>query len=104
MIHLDKNFAICIEAKFESGEGHYPGSIGDKKIFNKRQLLYVGQMELQKYMMEDLLGINTDYILLVNKKEQSETHKNVSWKEMFRCLDLGDLPQFAQEMVKSVSG
>ena len=103
VVHLDKNFAICIEAKFESGEGHYPGSSGDKQIFNKRQLTYIGQMELQKYMMEELLGINTDFILLVNKKERSKTHKIVSWKEMFRCLDLGDLPLFAQEMVRSVS-
>ena len=34
VIHLDKNTALCIEAKYESGEGQYPGSKKDQIIFN----------------------------------------------------------------------
>ena len=78
VIHLDKDRAICIEAKYEAGEGSYPASNADKAIFKERGIPYVGQMELQKYMMEELLGVKTDFMFLVFKKEKSETHKVVS--------------------------
>jgi len=52
VIHLDKNRAICIEAKYESSEGQYPAYEREKSIFHERGLHYVGQMDLQKYMME----------------------------------------------------
>lgn len=105
VIHLDKNTAICIEAKYESGEGFYPSSDRERAIFKEREIKkYVGQMELQKYMMEDLLGIKTDFMFLVSKKEKSETHKIVSWAEAFSCLNMDGMPNFALQMVKKISG
>ncbi len=103
VIQLDKNTAICIEAKYESSEGSYPSSDREKTIFNERHLTYVGQMELQKYMMEDLLGIRTDFLFLVSKEEISRTHKVMSWAEAFGCLDLEGMPNFALQMVNNVS-
>lgn len=103
VIHLDKDRAVCIEAKYESGEGSYPASDIEKMIFKKRGIPYVGQMELQKYMMEELLGVKTDFIFLVFWKEKSVTHKVLSWAETFRSLDMGDMPPFAIEMVKRIS-
>ena len=102
MIHLDKDRAICIEAKYESTEGEYPGQGKDKEIFTARKLTNVKQMELQKYMMEDLLGIETDLISLVFKRKQSETHKALTWAEAFQCVDLKNLPKFARDMLKNV--
>jgi hypothetical protein len=103
VIHLDKNRAICIEAKYESGEGQYPGAERDKAIFTRRGIPYVGQMELQKYMMEELLGVQTDFVFLVYKKSKSETHQVVTWREVFDCLDTSNLPTFAQTMIQNVS-
>jgi hypothetical protein len=103
VIHLDKNSAICIEAKYKSGEGSYPSSETDKAIFRERGIPSVGQMELQKYMMEELLGVRTDLMFLVFKKEKSETHTVVSWAEAFGCLDLGEMPFFAMEMARRIS-
>lgn len=103
MIHLDKDRAICIEAKYESGEGSYPVSDVEKSIFLKRGINFVKQTELQKYMMEDLLGVKTDFLFLVFKKEQSKTHKITTWSEAFRSLDLRELPEFAIEMVNKIS-
>lgn len=103
VIHLDKDHAICIEAKFESGEGLYPSSNAEKNIFKERGVPYVGQMELQKYMMENLLGVKTNFIFLVYKKQKSETHKVVSWADAFGCLDLSDMPRFAVKMVEKIS-
>ena len=103
VIHLDKNSALCIEAKYESGEGSYPSSELEKTIFHERGLDYVGQMELQKYMMEELLGVKTQFVFLVFKKEKSETHKVVSWAEVFNCLDMSQMPNFAMQMVQNIS-
>jgi len=103
VIHLDKDHAICIEAKYEAVEGSYPVSLAEKKIFSNRGLGYVGQMELQKYMMENLLGINTKFIFLVFKKESSKTHKVISWEEAFGSVDIQSLPQFAKNMVFKIS-
>lgn len=102
VIHLDKNRSICIEAKYESGEGSYPVSDLETKIFKDRQINKVGQMELQKYMMEELLGIETDFLFLVYKKEKSETHKVISWVEAFEILDIESMPVFAKEMIKNI--
>ena len=104
VIHLDKDRAICIEAKYESGEGSYPATETDKAIFNERGITYVGQMELQKYMMQELLGIKTDFMFLVFKKETSDSHKVISWGEAFGCLDMSEMPPFALEMAKRISG
>jgi hypothetical protein len=104
VIHLDKDHAICIEAKYESGEGSYPGSDMEKSIFKNRGIEYVGQMELQKYMMEELLGVKTDFMLLVFKKKKSETHKVVSWMEAFGSIDMDEMPGFAVEMARKISG
>ena len=101
VIHLDKFHAICIEEKLESMESWYPRG-SDRKIFYSRGLPFVGQLELQKYMMEDLLGIETEFLLLTNRQKRINTHKIVSWKEIFNCLDLSDLPNFAKEVINRV--
>jgi hypothetical protein len=103
VVHLDKDTAICIEAKYESSEGAYPSSETEKAIFKDRGIKYVGQMELQKYMMNDLLGIKTDFMFLVYKKESSSTHKVISWAEAFGCLDMNGMPAFAIEMAEKIS-
>jgi hypothetical protein len=103
VVQLDKNHAICIEAKYVSGEGVYPASNNEKTIFKDRELQYVGQMELQKYMMEKLLGIKTDFMFLVYKKEKSETHKIVSWAEAFGAIDMDGMPEFALQMANNIS-
>jgi hypothetical protein len=103
VIHLEKNAAICIEAKHESKEGSYPSKSSEKSIFKERGLDHVGQAELQKYMMEDLIGIETDFILLVSDQTESQTHKVVTWNEAFAGLEMAGMPPFAIDMAKRIS-
>jgi hypothetical protein len=103
VIQLDRDTAICIEAKHTSSEGSYPSSSEDKEIFRNRELRSVGQMELQKYMMEELIGIEAKFIFLVSKPQKSSTHQVVTWHEAFSSLDMSETPHFAAEMVRSVS-
>lgn len=100
VIHTTHNTAICIEAKFESGEGKYPSNDFEKEIFYKRGLELVGQLSIQKKIMKELLGIDTEYIFLVQKKSETETHKVWTWKEAFANLDTSNCPYFIKEWLK----
>ena len=64
---------------------------------------FVKQTELQKYMMVNLLGIETDFRFLVFNKKTSATHQVMTWAEAFGCMNLKYLPDFTKEMVKRIS-
>ncbi len=103
VFEIGRDRAICIEIKYESGEGQYPTNPKEKEIFRRRGIPYVGQTEVQKYMMEELLGMNTEFRFLVSKKATSSTHKVIDWNETLAALDLSGLPAFQQEMAKAIS-
>lgn len=103
VIHLRKDRAVCVEAKYESGEGFYPSSQKDRRIFHRRRLPLVGQMDLQKYMMQDLLGVVTGFVLLAVGTGVSKTHKPITWAEAFEHLDMSGMPSFTIRMAKSIS-
>ena len=102
VIQINGDAAVCIEAKYESGQGYYPATEAERKIFRDRGLGFVGQTDLQQYMMEGLLGIQSEFIFLVYRKETSDTHRILTWREVFDTLDTGDMPHFACEMVKRI--
>ena len=103
VIHLSKSRAICIEAKHESGEGQYPSSKEEKAIFSRRGLKNVGQLELQQYLMNELLGIQTDFVFIVSKMEQTQQHKVMHWGDVFAEMNLEGMPLFARNMAKAIS-
>lgn len=97
VIHTSNDTAICIEAKIESEEGKYPSNDAEREIFHKRGIDLVGQLSIQKKIMEGLLGIQTDYIFLVQKKSINETHKAWTWQEAFANLDTTNCPYFIKQ-------
>ena len=100
VIHTSRQQAVCIEAKLESAEGVYPQKLTEVTIFKDRGLSPVGQTRLQEYLMQTLLGINTQFVFLVNKVNQdSPTHKIVLWKEVFDVLDTTSIPSFMHEVI-----
>ena len=104
VIHTSGEEAICIEAKLKSSEGQYPQSGSEKRIFGSRGLEYVKQTSLQRYLMEDLLGIKTQFVFLVQKPgEASDTHELLLWKDVFRSLDMNGLPRFMHEIIGAIS-
>jgi len=103
VFEIGRDRAICIEIKYESGEGQYPTNPKEKEIFHRRGIPYVGQTEVQKYMMEELLGMKTEFRFLVSKKATSSTHKVIDWNETLAALDLSGVPAFQREMAKAIS-
>ena len=104
VIHTSRDQAICIEAKLKSSEGQYPQSGSEKRIFGSRGLEYLKQTALQRYLMEDLLGIKTQFVFLVQKPgEASDTHELLLWKDVFGSLDVRGLPQFMHEIIAGIN-
>jgi hypothetical protein len=103
VIHTDADHAVCIEAKYESGEGIYPNAKRDKKVFLRRGLPFVKQTDLQRYMMTKLLGIDTQFWFLVQRPStKSTSHKTVTWDEVFSSIDIGDCPYFVRDMIDNL--
>ena len=87
VIHADRDRALCIEAKLESGEGQYPASASEKAIFDKLGLPRVSQTRLQRYLMEDMLGIETEFLFLIPELTSHATdHRMVTWATAFLRL------------------
>ena len=121
VIHIDKSTAICIETKYESGESQYPTSKTEVDIFNRRwkdkveptpferdiftnlTRPRIKQMQLQKYLMEDLLGIKTKFVLVGPENFKSVAYKYKGWSDVFTDTALADMPQFVCEMAKIAS-
>ena len=107
VIHTSRDEAVCIDAKLETSEGQYPQAAVDKKNFQSRNLGYVKQTHLQRYLMEDLLGIDTQFVFLVHRsggKETPDSYRLLRWGEVFGSLDLSGIPRFMEEMISAVSG
>jgi len=109
VIHLSKEKAICIEIKHESGEGRYPATTGEKSIFKSAGIKEtVGQIEMQKYLMTELLGLTTQFIFIKSKniKTSNSLHDcptELHWKDVFGCMDIAHMPLFAQNMACKIS-
>ena len=102
VIHTSHDTAICIEAKFISLEGQYPNNEIEKKIFNERGIPFVGQLSIQKEIME-LLGISTQFIFLVQKKSSTSFRNEyifeLTWKEAFTNLTTENCSHFIKEWI-----
>jgi hypothetical protein len=100
VINTSHDTAVCIEAKLGSGEGKYPSNEFEKSVFKKRGLEHVGQLSIQKKLMEEILGIKTDFIFLGVDGKEAHSHKTLKWREAFNCLDISSCPVFIRGWIK----
>jgi len=97
VIHMSNTTAICIETKYECGESYYPSKAEERLEFSRRNLSLVSQTQLQKMILTELLGIETQYIMLVQKGSASNTHKAFYWKDVFGIMDMSNCPYFIND-------
>jgi len=92
VIHTDNQHALCIELKFESGEGFYPSASAEKQILIDRGLFGAGhtklfpiyQKHLQKFLMEDLLGLDCCFRFLT--RNNSTGSDCLTWSSLIDAL------------------
>ncbi|MCW8129362.1 MAG: hypothetical protein KIS92_03175 [Planctomycetota bacterium] len=105
VIHTSHETALVIEAKLESGEGSYPNSASEIALFKDRGLELVRQTEVQKYLMEELLGLRCEYLFLTQDGETApDGYKPMSWTRAFGAVDTSDTLPFVSEWLRRVSG
>lgn len=101
VVHVSHDAALCIEAKLESGEGRYPTKPAEKTEFARRGLPLQDQTDLQAYTLRQLLGLQTEFVFLVEDgRATSTTHRTITWRETFDALDTSSCPVFIQQWIR----
>ena len=105
VIQTANDRCICIEAKLESGEGRYPSSQSEKQIFKRRGLDYVTQTDLQRYMLEELLGFETEFLFLASRPPAAaSSHRFISWSDAFDAMSASELPAHMRATIAAMTG
>ena len=98
VITLPTRGTLCIEAKFESGETKYPQRRRERDIFRQRGLRLVSQTDVQRSIFA-LLGIHTEFRLLVNGEGEKANKNLLTWQRVFHVMDKCDLPPFIRQWI-----
>ena len=96
---------ICIEAKLESGEGHYPTNRAEQSLFNSifgEELGRVRQLELQQFMFGNLLESPCRSVVIGKTPFITDApNVFVSWEETFSRLDMGQSLPFVRNLLEN---
>jgi hypothetical protein len=104
VIHVSKDTAYCIEAKWESKEGVYPSSSSEKLLFKGK---YVRQLDIQKMLMSQVLGLtNVNYILISmsgsEKTVGDQETIELSWNYAFENLKSENSLNFVDHWIDQI--
>jgi hypothetical protein len=87
VLHLGGDEAVCIECKLESAAGRYQVESDS----NPDGRFRANQLDLQKFILRDLLGYDTDFIMISKKSDWQEGKsgrhwRSYSWQEIYDRL------------------
>jgi hypothetical protein len=103
VVHGSDGNLLCIEAKWHSSEGAYPASRGEKAEYARRGLDSVSQTEVQRFLIEDLLGFDATFGYLVRTgTAASHTHATLTWEQAFSSLETASLPTFVRDWIAAL--
>ena len=104
VVQRSKRSAICIECKLASSEGSYPAAPEEKKEFADRKLPYVKQKDMQIYLMEDLLKLESVVYVFIqeNQKQKTGKYNPLTWKRVFAELDTGNQQDFLEKWIERI--
>jgi hypothetical protein len=98
--------AVCVEAKVESRAGTYPTADLERAEFDRRFGAgqgRVGQLELQRQLMENMLGFETTFVFLVQNLVSGSVEApavRMSWKDAFGVLNCASCQPYMQEWIR----
>lgn len=81
-------------AKWDSGEGSYPASEKEKAIFQRRGIPYLSQTAVQRYLVNELLGLDGAFAYLARNRFDTAAGRGVTWTEVLTELDRTGAPPF----------
>ena len=104
VVHTSQNTCVCIETKLTSEQGSYPQRKEEKRIWTERGLKSVSQSEMQRHLMEQILGFETHFVWLTKTGTAAPSgYTPTSWRSAFSAMDMNGVPGFLLEMVSSVT-
>ena len=93
---------LCIEAKWDSGEGSYPASEKEKTIFQRRGIPYLSQTTVQRYLVNELLGFDGEFAYLARRRFATDAGRSITWPEVLTRLDRAGTPPFVDEWCAAI--
>ena len=94
VIQTPSGKVLCIEAKWDSGEGSYPASEKEKAIFGRRGIAPLSQTAVQRYLVDELLGLEGSFAYLARRRFDTAAGRGVTWAEILSDLDRSGTPAF----------
>jgi len=111
VIHTDRDHALCLELKLESGEGSYGGDALERAALAAAgggQRFVGRQTEIQRFLMRDLLGLEARFLFITRKGEESAGEpdcRTISWQRLFEELaPPADLAPYLQSAIRFACG
>lgn len=95
---------LCIEAKWDSGEGSYPASERERAIFQRRGMPYLSQTAVQRYLVNELLGFQGSFAYLARTRFDTAAGRGVTWAEVITSLDRSGTPPFIDKWCAAIVG
>lgn len=101
VVHASNRAAVCVEAKVVSEEGLYPDEPKEKRAWKARGLPLVRQIEVQRYVMAELLGLDVEHVYVVQRRPPTEPSgvRVVTWRELFAALDTSRCAGFVADWI-----
>jgi hypothetical protein len=96
VVQTPSGAVLCVEAKWSSGEGRYPSSEAEKAVFREREVAYLTQTEVQRYLVEDVLGFDGTFAYLARRQATTEAGRTITWRQILHTLDRSGAPAFVQ--------
>ena len=95
---------LCIEDKWDSGEGFYPASEKEKTIFQRRGIPYLSQTSVQRYLVNELLGFEGSFAYLARRRFENAAGRGVTWTEVIGGLARSNTPAFIDKWCAALVG
>lgn len=93
---------LCIEAKWDSGEGSYPAAEKEKAIFQRRGIPYLSQTAVQRFLVDDLLGLDGEFAYLARTHFDTAAGRGITWSEALTKLDRTGTPAFIDDWCTAI--
>lgn len=98
VVHGENRQLLCIEAKWDSPEGAYPSKSSELAIFAERGLKPLQQTEVQRYLVETLLGFDGSFCYVVKSHAKAPPGiTRITWSEALAPLDLAGFAPFVEQ-------
>jgi hypothetical protein len=112
LVDLGDGRVICVEIKVCSGPGSYPVAGSEKSLLKRCEPRSVGQVDLQRYMLAELLGYRTTMVSLTLPTRSGEAKADddcgteplvcLTWRKVLDGLAMDGMPANVLRMIEWV--